>query len=63
MVMGPDINYNFNFNFTYSRAAAKWLRVAESRDGPSAMEHDEYRSLHIRMSNYLNMYKNYLQAM
>lgn len=31
--------------------------------GFGAAEHDEYRSLHIRMSNYLNMYKNYLQAM
>lgn len=26
-------------------------------------ERDEYRSLHIRASNHLNMYKNYLQAM
>lgn len=31
--------------------------------GPRLAERDEYRSLHIRMSNYLNMYKNYLQAM
>lgn len=59
MVMGPDINYNFNFNFTYSRVMGPGGRVVMGW----AAEHDEYRSLHIRMSNYLNMYKNYLQAM
>lgn len=62
MVMGPDINYNFNFNFTYSHGS-KMAPGGESSDGLGATEHDEYRSLHIRMSNYLNMYKNYLQAM